>query len=203
MPVGAKARDHVVERLAQLAVLVGGGDLDGDVERALTHTISRSDQRGDRSRQEPCQQQGHDRGEQRQADAPGENAPGVFTERRHRLGHVDLRDDAPSQRVQVDRPVRHQGRNTTVAADCHQARFAPKRCPGGVVLHGDDQDRRAELFDGIDCAAREARPPQCREERRPVLDQEPGIVPHRMIRADQVDFTALPQALRLPLLIPR
>jgi len=41
--------------------------------------------------------------------------------------------------------------------------------------------------------------PQRREKRGPVLDQEPGIVAHRVVRADQVDLAGLPQPLSLPL----
>ena len=70
-------------------------------------------------------------------------------------------------------------------------------------VHRDGEDRRAELFDGVDRATRQGRLPQCREERGPILDQKSGIVPHRLIGAEQVDFAGLPQTLRLPLPIAR
>ena len=81
-------------------------------------------------------------------------------ERRHRLGFVDLRDDGPAHRVQIDWTVGLKYRNATVVGDAFQACLAPKGRNCDFVVPGNSEDCRAELFYFVDSAARQGRLPQ-------------------------------------------
>ena len=134
LPAGAKARHHLVERFAELAVLVVRVDLDRDVEGSLAHLLGRPHQRGDRARQELRQATAPSRWRRSERPTPqASTRRRVGSQRGHRLGLVHLRDDTPPQRVEIDRPVRHQSRNTPVVVDVHDAGLASKRRLGGVV----------------------------------------------------------------------
>ena len=176
LPAGAKARHHFVERLAELAVLVVR-----DRPRPRRPAPPGSPACAPRTsaaigRVSICASSSASNvASSESADAPGEDASRVRAERRHRFGLVDLGDDAPAQRIEIDRSVRHQGRHTAVVVERFHAGLAAQRRACRLVLAPGRSRWSCRASRRVDRPGGQGRSPQCVEERRAILDQESGI----------------------------
>ena len=173
-------------------------DLHARLEVARTDLARRPHQRRDRPGDDRGQAEREQRRQQRQRHSHRQDPSSQRMQRRHGLAAIDLGEQGPAQRVEIDGPVGGEHVLAAVVLGLDEAAAAVEGGARAVVGDRHRQDRGAEPAHLVDRAGGQPGVAEGLEELRLVLDEEPGIDTHGHVRTDEIGLPGLAEPLGLP-----